>query len=140
MEISMDKYKTSEMGKALKKVYHDEIGINDAVGIAQNEISEIFNMKDDQNTTGFYGDKVGICPKCGNDIIKGKYYYGCRDYKNCQFRIPISLCGRVITFNEAKEILDNKTSKELDGFISKKGTNFKAKLKLDENGVSFDFN
>jgi DNA topoisomerase-3 len=97
-------------------------------------------MKDDQNTTGFYGDKVGICPKCGNDIIKGKYYYGCRDYKNCQFRIPISLCGRVITFNEAKEILDNKTSKELDGFISKKGTNFKAKLKLDENGVSFDFN
>ncbi|MBP5683868.1 MAG: topoisomerase C-terminal repeat-containing protein, partial [Bacilli bacterium] len=140
MEISMDKYKTSEMGKALKKVFHDEIGINDAVSLATDEISSIFNMKNDDKSTGFYGEKIGVCPKCGNDIIKGKYYYGCKDYKNCNFRIPITLCGRVITLNEAKDILENRVSKELDGFVSKKGTNFKAKLKIDDDKIVFDFN
>ena len=136
----MDKYKTSEMGKALKKVYHDEIGINDAVTLATDEIQSIFNMKDDNKTTGFYGEKVGTCPQCKCDVIKGKYYYGCKDYKNCKFRIPISLCGRVITLKEAKEILDKGTSSELDGFVSKKGSNFKAKLKIDGDKVVFDFN
>ncbi len=140
MEISMDKYKTSEMGKALKKVYHDEMGINDAVTLATDEISSIFNMKNDDNTTGFYGEKIGICPQCKNEIIKGKYYYGCKDYKNCKFRIPITLCGRVITLNEAKEILEKGISSELDGFVSKKGSNFKAKLKIDGDKVVFDFN
>ena len=140
MEISMDKYKTSEMGKALKKVYHNTIGIKDAVKQAEEEIKDIFDKKNDNETTGFYGEVIGKCPKCGNDIIKGKYNYGCKDYKNCKFKIPTVLCGRVISKKEASVILEKGISDELDNFISKKNTTFKAKLKLDGDGVVFDFN
>ena len=140
MEISMDKYKTSEMGKALKKVYHNEYTVNDAVNAAETEIKDIFEKRLDEQSTGFFGEVIGKCPLCGNEIIKGKYNYGCRDYKNCSFKIPVTLCGRIISKNEAAEILANGTSRELEGFISKKGTNFKAKLKIDGEKVVFDFN
>lgn len=140
MEISMDKYKTSEMGKALKKVYHNEYTVNDAVNTAETEIKDIFEKRLDEQSTGFFGEVIGKCPLCGNEIIKGKYNYGCRDYKNCSFKIPVTLCRRIISKNEAAELLANGTSKELEGFISKKGTNFKAKLKIDGEKVVFDFN
>ena len=140
MEISMDKYKTSEMGKALKKVYHNEYTVNDAVNTAETEIKDIFEKRLDEQSTGFFGEVIGKCPLCGNEIIKGKYNYGCRDYKNCSFKIPVTLCGRIISKNEAAEILANGTSRELEGFISKKGLNFKAKLKIDGEKVVFDFN
>ena len=41
MNISMDKYKTSELGKALKKVFRGEFTIDDSVKIAENEIKEL---------------------------------------------------------------------------------------------------
>ena len=41
----MDKYKTSELGKALKQVYHDEITVDDSVKLAEDEITEVFNKK-----------------------------------------------------------------------------------------------
>ena len=72
MNISMDKYKTSEMGKALKKVYHNEITVQDSVNLAEKEIEEVFKKKDvsiEKDTDiGFYGDIVGKCPLCGNDV------------------------------------------------------------------------
>ena len=139
MEISMDKYKTSEMGKALKKVYHDEFTVDDAVNTAKTEITDIFDKRLDNQTTGFYGDEIGKCPLCGSEVIKGKYNYGCKDYKKCSFKIPVTLCGRIISKNEAAEILANGISSELEGFISKKGTNFKARLKIEDGKVVFDF-
>ena len=42
MEISMDKYKTSEMGKALKKVFRDEITVEDSVDLAKKEKTDIY--------------------------------------------------------------------------------------------------
>ena len=45
MDISMDKYKTSELGQALKKVYHNELTINDTVNLACAEIKRVFFKK-----------------------------------------------------------------------------------------------
>lgn len=42
MNISMDKYKTSQLGQALKKVYRGEIMISDSVKMAQDEIKSVF--------------------------------------------------------------------------------------------------
>ena len=41
MQISMDKYKTSELGKALKSVFRGEITVEDSVGLAEKEIAEV---------------------------------------------------------------------------------------------------
>jgi TPR repeat protein len=84
----MDKYKTSQLGQALKKVYRGEISIFDSVKMAQDEIAEVFKNDPNQGT-GFYGDKVGECPLCGSDVIRGVYNYGCsaysKDSKGCSF-------------------------------------------------------
>ena len=85
MKVSMDKYKTSELGQALKKVYRGDITVNDSVLLAEKEISEVFEHKDSaletDTDTGFYGDEVGDCPVCGNKVVKGRYGYGCMGYK-----------------------------------------------------------
>lgn len=139
----MDKYKTSEMGKALKKVYHNEITVNDSVKLATNEISEVFKIKEVElekdKDTGFFGDIIGICPKCGNEIVKNRYNYGCRDYKNCDFKINISICGRTISKRNAELLLNSGQTSKIEGFISKTGKSFNAKLILSDNKVVFDF-
>lgn len=139
MNISMDKYKTSEMGKALKKVFHNEITVKDSIDLACKEIKEVFDNK--ESNTGYYGDIIGKCPKCGNDIVKGKYNYGCRDYKNCNVKIPLALCGKVIDISIAKQLLESGSTDKLKGFVSNKtGKDFEATLKFDGEKVIFDFN
>lgn len=145
MNISMDKYKTSEMGKALKKVFHSEMTVDNSVQLAQNEIKEVFEHKEvsieKDKDIGFYGDIVGKCPMCGNDVIKNRYAYGCRDYQNCKFKINTSICNRVISKSNVIKLLSEGTTSQIEGFLSKNGKEFNAKLKLDnENKVVFDFN
>ena len=144
MNISMDKYKTSEMGKALKKVYRDEISVQDSVNLACQEIKEVFEKKDvaiERDTNiGFYGDIVGKCPLCGNDVIRNRFAYGCRDYQNCKFKINTTICGRIISKSNVEKLLNEGVTSNIEGFISKNGKNFNARLKLDnENKVVFDF-
>ena len=144
MEISMDKYKTSEMGKALKKVFRDEMTIEDSVDLARKEIQEVFTKKDvaiEKDTDiGFYGDVVGKCPMCGNEVIKNRYAYGCRDYQNCKFRISTQICGRWISKSNVEKLLSEGVTSNIEGFVSKNGKNFNGKLKLDEEKkVVFDF-
>lgn len=144
MNISMDKYKTSEMGKALKKVYRDEISVQDSVNLACQEIKEVFEKKDvaiERDTDiGFYGDIVGKCPLCGNDVIRNRFAYGCRDYQNCKFKINTTICGRIISKSNVEKLLNERVTSNIEGFISKNGKNFNARLKLDnENKVVFDF-
>lgn len=144
MNISMDKYKTSEMGKALKKVYRDEISVQDSVNLACQEIKEVFEKKDvaieHDTDIGFYGDIVGKCPLCGNDVIRNRFAYGCRDYQNCKFKINTTICGRIISKSNVEKLLNEGVTSNIEGFISKNGKNFNARLKLDsENKVVFDF-
>lgn len=144
MDISMDKYKTSEMGKALKKVYHNEITVDDSVHLAMKEIKEVFDKKDvspEKDTdTGFFGDIVGKCPLCGSEVMKNRYAYGCKNYKECNFKINSIICGRVISKKNAELLLKTGNTSKIEGFISKNGKNFDAKLKLDKDKVIFDFN
>ena len=117
MKISMDKYKTSELGQALKKVYHDEIKVEDSVKLACDEINEVF---DNNKDVPIYSSVIGKCPKCGNDFIMGKYGYQCKDYKECKFHIPYELCNRKIELDEVRKIIENKESDKIDNFISNK--------------------
>lgn len=143
MGISMDKYKTSEMGKALKKVFHDEMTVDESVKLAEVEISEVFSKKEvsieHDTDTGFFGDIIGKCPLCGSEVMKNRYAYGCRNYKECKFKINASICGRPISKSNAELLLKNGITSKIEGFTSKTGKNFAAKLKLDKDKVIFDF-
>ena len=140
MNISMDKYKTSTLGKGLKDVYKGNIKIDDVVDLTQKEIKEVFDNK--ENDTGIYMEKIGSCPLCKKDIIKGKYNYGCLGYKDgCTFKVSFNICKKIITKEIVKELIENKITNNIEGFISKNNKPFSAKLKLEEDGkISFVFN
>ena len=145
MQINMDKYKTSTLGKGLKQVYKGAITIDDVVKLAENEISEVFNKKEvpieKDIDNGFYGDLVGKCPLCNKDVIKNRYGYGCTGYKDgCDFKISGVICKRVISIKNAKKLLEDKISYKIDDFISKNEKKFSAYLELDQTGkVTFKF-
>ncbi len=144
MGISMDKYKTSELGQALKKVFRGEILIEDSVSQAVNEIRGVFNAPENSPESdryfGFAGDETGICPVCGSKVLRGKYGYQCDGYKEgCKFRIPGILCKRVITPSCASQLLTQGKTDKIDGFISKNGKAFSASLCLQDNKTVFVF-
>ena len=144
MKISMDKYKTSEMGRALKKVYHGKMSVEESIALAEAEIAEVFSRpKEPPETdkdTGFFGDIVGKCPLCGKDVVRYKNGYSCSGYKDgCTFSVYGFLCRRVISKSNMQMLLETGRSAKIQGFISKNGKPFDAYLKLEEGKVVFDF-
>lgn len=147
MNISMDKYKTSELGKALKKVFHGQMTVPESVGLAEKEIAEVFagvrtpQPPETDTDDGFFGDIVGKCPLCGNDVARTKFGYGCRGYRDngCKFTVRNVICGRIISLSNMKLLLTNGKTSKIRGFISKNGKPFDAYLKLENGKVVFDF-
>jgi len=145
MNISMDKYKTSEMGKALKKVFHGEMTVDESVKLAEEEIAAVFEKREmppEKDTDmGFYGEVVGKCPKCSREVIRSRYGYACTGLreKTCDFKVGGVICGRVISPSNVKLLLETGKTSKIEGFISKGGKEFSASLKLSDGKAVFDF-
>ena len=144
MKINMDKHKTSNMGRSLKKVYRGEMSIEDVVNIAKNDIGGYFVGEalppEEDTDTGFFGDEIGKCPLCGGIVKRFRYNYGCSEYKNgCKFTIPSFLCKRNISVSNAKLLLETGRSSKIKGFISKKGTSFDSYLSIQDGKCIFNF-
>ena len=87
------------------------------------------------------------CPVCGGDIIKGHMGYRCSNYSKeenenetvCKFFIG-KIAGKELDEEMVKKLLTEKATDKIDGFISKKGAEFSAKLVLnEENRIVFNF-
>ena len=146
MQINMDKYKTSELGQALKKVYRGSMSVRDSVRLAEAEIREVFEKKTDaefarQSDTGFFGDVVATCPLCGKEVKRQRSFYGCSGYKDgCKFSVNISICSRVISISMLNELIENGQTPLISGFVSPRtGKSFDASLKLENGRAVFDF-
>ncbi len=143
MQISMDKYKTCELGRALKKVYRGIITVEDSVNLAKDSIIEIFEKGKEKNDIGCFGDVVGTCPICSSPVKRRRDFYGCEGYKEkgCKFSVNTFICGKTISVDILRQLLKNGKTETLDGFVSKKsGKTFRAALKLDAQWkVVFDF-
>ncbi len=85
-----------------------------------------------------------VCPVCGGDIVQTKFGYGCANYdrenaESCRFSVG-KIAGVKIKEASLKELLQNRKTGTIEGFIAKTGMMFNAALKLDEeNKVVFDF-
>ena len=143
--IVMDKYKTSELGKALKKVFHAEMTVDESVKLAEREIAAVFadrlnNPPMPKVDTGKLGQIVGTCPLCGRNVVRGKYNYGCMGYSDgCNFKMGVNICRRDIPISEAARLLATGSTVLLTDFVSKNGKRFKAKLVIKDGEVSFSF-
>ncbi|MBQ7333734.1 MAG: topoisomerase C-terminal repeat-containing protein [Clostridia bacterium] len=145
LSINMDKYKTSEMGKALKKVFRGEISVEESIKIAESEIADIFKSGGSAPlpslvNTGKLGEIAGKCPLCGKNVIRGNKSYGCIGYKDgCDFRLGITICKKSIPISEVSRLLATGETAKMRGFISKNGKSFDGKLALDGGKAVFKF-
>lgn len=143
--INMDKYKTSELGRALKKVYHGEMTVKESVAVAEKEIAAVFQRPpmppEKDMDIGLFGEVVGACPLCGSDVRRTGFGYGCSAYKEngCRFAVNMTICGRVISPANMRLLLSNGKSAKIEGFISKNGQPFHAALRLEDGKAVFDF-
>ncbi|MBQ1261279.1 MAG: topoisomerase C-terminal repeat-containing protein, partial [Clostridia bacterium] len=144
LSINMDKYKTSELGRALKGVFRGQMSVDEAVELAKSEISEVFTATDAPRPvsadTGKYGQIAGKCPLCGRNVVRGQKSYGCIGYADgCEFRIGVNICRRDIPINEVSRLLAEGATARLDGFISKNRKRFAARLVLQDGKAVFSF-
>ena len=67
--------------------------------------------------------------------MEGKKGYGCRNWRTedggCRFVIWKEIARKSIDIQHVKMLLDSGETDAINGFISRKGTEFSARLKLD---------
>lgn len=105
--------------------------------VANEDYSFKFKMptKDDRT--------IGKCRLCGGDVLVGKQYYLCENYKKkCEFIIPGQFLGKDISAIQAKKLLEQNMTDLIKGFKKKdqSGT-FDAKLSYsnEEKRLTFIF-
>lgn len=94
------------------------------------------------NKSKFGGKKassvVGKCPKCQCDVIDGKNYYLCENYKKtCNFLYKKELYGTKIPKTEMKKILKGQPSKAFQ--FSNNGKEWEATLMYNEDHKQIEF-
>lgn len=85
-------------------------------------------------------ESIGICPLCRRDIYETAKAYGCSGYKDgCKFVIWKTIAGKVISKQQAQQLLSKGCTAKLKGFTGKKGK-FDAALVLKPDGtIGFKF-
>ena len=93
---------------------------------------------------------LGIkCPKCGGELTTTSFGYGCSNYNrddpenSCNFSVG-QICGVDLTEEQFKALVVDGKTDVIEGFKSKKGMRFNARLvvKTNEEGkqvIAFDF-
>ena len=85
-----------------------------------------------------------VCPVCGGDIIINPYGYVCANNKrdeedSCKFFIG-KIAGLKLKDAQVRQLLTQKHTDPIEGFIAKSGMFFTAPLKLTDDGkIEFDF-
>lgn len=83
---------------------------------------------------------VGICPKCGKQLVEGKYAYECETLNDsCDFRCFKEICGVHVSEETLKEILDGDVTEKFHFTKGEKEWDAKLKYSEDEGKVVFEF-
>lgn len=79
------------------------------------------------------------CPKCKEPLEIAPWGYVCKNAE-CGLKFGHTIAGRMLSHEEMRSLLANRETPTLDGFKSKKGTTFAAKLKMDDEwNIGFEF-
>ena len=85
---------------------------------------------------------LGRCPLCkAGEIVETAKAYGCSRYRDgCRLTIWKKVAGRKLTKQQVGQLLREGRTERIEGFTSKAGKPFAARLKLGEGfKVEFDF-
>ena len=126
-------YKLAEMehGRLKREAFMREI-----VDMTRRIVDQAKNYESD-TIPGDFATLSVPCPKCGGEMHEKYKKFQC---VNCDFGFWKILGGRQLEPAEAEALLRDREVGPLDGFRSRLGRAFSAKLKLnDANEVQFDF-
>lgn len=129
--------KTVEIGENLKAIYNNKSSIDEIIEIVKQEVKTGINK--DKEIEKFEQHGIGKCPCCDSNIIENDKSFYCENWKNCGFSVWKIICGKKITANMIKEILERGYTKKMKGFKSKAGKSFEASLVLENDKVKFNF-
>ncbi len=89
------------------------------------------------------GAALGVCPRCGGQVVEGKKGYGCRNWREedggCKFVIWKTVAGKQLPEEAVKDLLEKGETGVITGFISRKGTEFSARLRLEGDDYKTTF-
>jgi DNA topoisomerase-3 len=120
-----------QQGKLSRDKFMDEI-----VEMTEHIVGQAKNFEHD-TIPGDFGAIDAACPKCGGEVHENYKKFQCQ---NCDFAFWKIIAGRQLESREADDLLTNKEVGPLEGFRSRLGRAFAAKLILNkENGVEFSF-
>jgi tetratricopeptide (TPR) repeat protein len=88
-------------------------------------------------------EPVGKCPRCGNRVVETATGYACEKLNHvlhdCKFMIGRNVQGQSIEASQIRKLLHTGTTDLLEGFISKTGKFFSARLVIDSGKVVFEY-
>ena len=120
-----------EHGKLKRSEFMREI-----IGMTKHIVAQAKNYESD-TIPGDFATLTAHCPKCGGEVHEKYKRFQCLV---CDFGFWKIMGGRQIEPAEADTLLSTREVGPLDGFRSRIGRPFSAKLKLtDANEVEFDF-
>ena len=88
------------------------------------------------------GKVLGPCPKCKEgQVVENAKGYGCSRYREgCNLTIWKTVARKKLTEKQAQLLMANGRTEKMQGFISKAGKKFEARLKFDDEfKVVFEF-
>ncbi len=127
----------SNFNQSIKKSIHEAISDWKKVASLKSKSPETIK----KNSTFVDKKAMAKCPLCQKDVISYPKSYSCSGYKDgCKFVIWKEISGKKITEKEAVDIIKNKKSELLTGFISKSSKEFSAYLIINKEGkIEFQF-
>lgn len=152
LHIDMDKFKTAEIGKVLKKVSRGEMSLNQALYFAERQITIYFNGAMDiaieKKTDSSGKEVIGMCPKCNSPVYESKTNFYCSN-KECNFALFKenkwwTMKNKTITKTYAKGLLKNGRVKVTGLYSSQKDKLYDAfvvmEVKEQYPSFSLEFN
>lgn len=130
------KLRQIEKSKAPAETFMDEIRkLTTAI------VDSAKSCGDVESIAGDYATLQAPCPVCGGKVQESYRKFACG---KCAFVVWKAMAGRELALEEAEELIARGQTAELDGFRSRRGQEFAAKLALkkDDKGVlraTFDF-
>ncbi len=120
-----------EHGKLKREQFMRQI-----VKMTQHIVAQAKNFESD-TIPGDFATLTARCPKCGGEVHEKYKKFQCQ---SCDFGLWKIVAGRQLEVAEAEHLLKRREVGPLEGFRSKLGRPFAAKLKLnDANEAQFDF-
>jgi DNA topoisomerase-3 len=120
-----------EHGKLKREQFMREI-----IRMTKHIVAQAKNYESD-TIPGDFATLSARCPKCGGEVHEKYKKFQCQ---SCDFGLWKIIAGRQLEIPEAEALLTDRQVGPLEGFRSKIGRPFAARLKLnDANEVQFDF-